>query len=73
MYINLEGEEVPLESMTKAFLKNAITRYKALCTSRNLHFEEVRKFKVIKEALEAELKLRSRFRFTIIKEESDSI
>jgi len=66
MYVNLEGKEIELTSMTKSFLVNAIERYNALCTARNLHFEEVRKLKETREALKVELAFRLKRKFRAI-------
>jgi len=69
MYINLEGTEIEVSTMTKAFIINAIARYEALCTNRNIHFEELRKLKVTREELKTELAFRLKRKFRVLIDE----
>ena len=66
MYINLEGKEIPKETMTKAFLINAIERYDALCINCNIHFTELRKLKATREELKTELTFRLKRKFRVL-------
>ena len=66
MYITLEGEEIEVATMTKAYLISSIARYDALCTARNIHFEELRKLKLIREELKTELVFRLKRKFKVL-------
>lgn len=64
MYITLDGKELDVTTMTKAYLNNAIVYYDALCRDTKVHFQVLRRRKAIKEHLDNELKRRNRLRFT---------
>ena len=64
MYINLEGQELDVTTMTNAYLHSAITYYEALCRDRRVHFQVLRRRKDIKDNLIAEVLRRKRLRFT---------
>jgi len=64
MYINLEGKELDVTTMTKAYLDNAIIYYEALCRDKRVHFQVQRRRKDIRDNLKAEVLRRQRLRFT---------
>jgi len=66
MYINLDGKEIDITTMTKAYLTNAITYYEALCRDRRVHFQVLRRRKDIRDNLKAEVLRRQRLRFTCL-------
>lgn len=63
MYVTLDNETFEIPKMTKAFVANALYRYRALCLARNLSVDELKLRKETRDALEAELKLRNRRNF----------
>ncbi len=66
MYINLEGQEVEVATMTKAYLISSIARYEALCIAINIELEERKKLKEVKEELKTELAFRLKRKFRVI-------
>lgn len=66
MYINVEDQEVDITKMTKGFLSNALTRYKALIRDGQDHTETYAKNKAVYEELLAEEKARHRKRFKVL-------
>jgi len=64
MYINLDGTEIDITTMTKAYLNNAIVYYEALCRDRRVHFQVLRRRKDIRDSLKNEVLRRQRLRFT---------